>query len=65
MAHSAHNKSRSGGFFLIILGALIFVTAPVYLGEQPELGIITIVFGFVVGGLGFYINFVRGKRRTP
>ncbi len=64
MAHSAHNKSRSGGFFLIILGALIFITTPIYLSEQPELGIIAIIFGFLVGGLGFYLNFVKGKRRT-
>ena len=61
MAHREHNKRRSGGFFLIILGALIFVTAPIYLSESPEFGIAAIVFGFAVGGVGFYINFLRKR----
>ena len=64
MAHDDHNRRKSGGFFLIILGALIFVTAPLYLADSPELGAAAIVFGFVVGGIGFYMNFLR-KRRSP
>lgn len=62
MAHSEHNRRRSGGFFLIILGALIFVTTPLYLNESPELGAAAIVFGFAVGGIGFYLNFVRKRK---
>ena len=65
MAHDEHNKPRrSGGFFLIIFGALLFVTAPTFLSDQPELGAVAIVFGFLIGGLGFYLNFVRGRRKT-
>ena len=64
MAHDDHNRRKSGGFFLIILGALIFVTAPLYLADSPELGGAAIVFGFIVGGIGFYLNFLR-KRRNP
>lgn len=64
MVHDDHNRRRSGGFFLIILGALLFVTAPLYLADSPELGGAAIIFGFAVGGIGFYLNFVRG-RRTP
>ena len=62
MAHNEYNKKRSGGFFLIILGALIFVTAPLYLGDSPELGMAAIIFGFVVGGMGFYLNFFKGRK---
>jgi len=64
MVHDDHNRRKSGGFFLIILGALIFVTAPLYLADSPELGIAAIVFGFIVGGIGFYLNFIR-KRKNP
>ena len=59
----AKPHSRSGGFFLIIMGALIFITAPIYLTDSPQLGGVAIIFGFIVGGIGFYLNFVKGKRR--
>ena len=49
MVHGDHNKNRSGGFFLIILGALIFITSPLYLADSPTLGGAAIVFGFIVG----------------
>lgn len=66
MAHNQHNKSRrNGGFFLIILGALIFITAPTYMTHTPELGLVAIIFGFVVGGIGFYITFIRGRKVEP
>ncbi len=55
---------RSGGFFLIILGALTFVTAPIYLADSPNLGIAAIIAGFAAGGAGFYLSFVRGRRRA-
>ncbi|MCY4252743.1 MAG: hypothetical protein OXU86_03755 [Thaumarchaeota archaeon] len=54
---------RSGGFFLIILGALIFVTAPIYLADSPGAGAAAIAAGFGAGGAGFYLTFVRGRRR--
>ncbi len=62
MTHKDHNKPRkSGGFFLIIFGALLFILAPTYLADSPELGFVAIVFGFAIGGLGFYLNFLRGR----
>ncbi len=64
MAHDEHNKSkRSGAFFLIIFGALLFVVAPTFLSEEPELGLVAIIAGFCIGGLGFYLHFVRGKKQ--
>lgn len=63
LAHSEHNKpKKSGGFFLIILGALIFMLAPVTFSESLQIGIGFIVLGFIVGGIGFYLNFI--KKRT-
>ncbi len=62
MVHDDHNRRKSGGFFLIILGALVFVTTPLYLADSPGLGTAAIVFGFLVGGIGFYLSFVRGRR---
>ena len=65
MVHDEHNKPRrSGAFFLIIFGALLFVMAPTFLSDDPELGAVAIVSGFIIGGLGFYLHFVRGRRRT-
>ena len=65
MAHSEHNRQKkSGGFFLIILGALIFVLAPTVFRDTPEIGLVIIIFGFLVGGLGFYLRFVRKERRN-
>lgn len=64
MAHNEHNKQRrGGGFFLIILGALLFMIAPWQLGNTPELGWAAIIFGFIVGGVGFYLQFVKVRRR--
>lgn len=57
-------RRRSGAFFLIILGALIFVTAPVYLSDAPELGAAAIILGFAVGGAGFYLQFVKGRAQS-
>lgn len=63
MVHDEHNKPRkSGAFFLIIFGALLFVATPTFLSDNQELGIIAIMAGFCIGGLGFYLHFVRGKR---
>jgi len=60
MAHSEYNKpKKSGGFFLIILGALLLIIAPTIYPSSPELGTLAFVFGFTVGGIGFYLRFVR------
>jgi vacuolar-type H+-ATPase subunit I/STV1 len=60
MAHNEHNKpKKSGAYFLIILGALLFIIAPTWFKDTPELGLALIALGFVVGGFGFYLRFVR------
>lgn len=60
MAHREHNRpKKSGAFFLIILGALLFIVAPTWFSETPEFGLGMIVLGFLIGGLGFYLRFVR------
>ncbi len=65
MAHDEHNKPRrSGAFFLIIFGALLFVISPSVLSDEPELGAVAIIGGFLIGGLGFYLHFVRGRRKA-
>ena len=65
MAHREHNKSKSsGGFFLILFGALVFITVPIYMQDSPELGFAAIIFGFIVGGLGFYIKFLKYRVKT-
>jgi hypothetical protein len=64
MAHSQHNKSRnSGGFALIILGALLLFLAPNINPTSPELGFLALVGGLIVGSLGFYLKFFRSKEK--
>ena len=65
MAHDEHNRSKKGGgFFLIIFGALLLIIAPtIYPGDQT-LGVLSFVAGFIVGGLGFYIRFIKKTRRN-
>ena len=65
MAHREYNKQRRGtGFFLIIFGAILFMVAPWQLAETPELGWTAIIFGFLIGGIGFYLNFVKGRGKA-
>ena len=65
MAHREYNKQRRGtGFFLIIFGAILFMVAPWQLAETPELGWTVIIFGFLIGGIGFYLNFVKGRGKV-
>ena len=62
MAHSEHNKTRnSGGFALIIFGALLLFLAPNINPSNPELGTIALIGGIVIGGLGFYLKFIRTR----
>jgi len=64
LVHREHNKPRkSRGFFLIILGAMLFIIAPTYLADSPELGFVAITFGFLVGGTGFYLKFLKGRKK--
>lgn len=64
MAHSEHNRSKnSGGFALIILGALLLFLAPNINPSNPELGIIALIGGIIIGGFGFYLKFVRNRNK--
>jgi len=62
MVHGEHNKSRkSGGFALIILGALLLFLAPNIYPEMPELGTMSLFGGIIIGGIGFYLKFFRWR----
>jgi len=62
MVHNEHNKpKRSGSLLLIILGAILFMIGPTQYQTYPELGIFALVSGFILGGIGFYLKYVRGK----
>lgn len=64
MAHSEHNRSKnSGGFVLVIMGALLLFLAPNIHPTMPSLGIAALVGGALVGGIGFYLKFIRGRSR--
>ena len=60
MVHSEHNRSKnSGGFALIIFGALLLFLAPQEATISAGLNIIAWVGGIVIGSIGFYLKFVR------
>ena len=62
MVHGEHNRSRnSGGFALIILGALLLIIGPQEAIVPASLSIITWIGGMVIGGIGFYLKFFRWR----
>lgn len=62
MVHGEHNKTRkSGGFALIILGALLLFLAPNIYPSMPELGTMALFGGCIVGCVGFYLKFIRTR----
>ena len=64
MAHSEYNRSKnSGGFALIILGALLLFLAPQEPVIESGLNVAAWIGGIIIGGVGFYIKFVRGRVR--
>lgn len=64
MVHGEHNRSRnSGGFALIILGALLLFLAPNIYGDMRELGTMALVGGMIIGVIGFYLKFFRWRTR--
>jgi len=63
MAHREHNRpKKSGAFFLIILGAVMFIASPMMFDDSPQIGGALIIIGFIVGGFGFYLNFVKKRK---
>jgi hypothetical protein len=62
MVHGEHNKSRNnGGFALIILGALLLITGPQEAIIPKSLSVIVWVGGIVIGSVGFYLRFLKGR----
>jgi hypothetical protein len=62
MVHGEHNKSRnSGGFALIILGALLLIIGPQEAIIPSSLSVITWIGGIIIGGIGFYLKFFRWR----
>ena len=62
MAHSEHNKPKGSGMILIAIGILIFVFAPGYFKQDIVGGLAIIIIGFVSGGIGFYIAFLKKRK---
>jgi len=62
MAHNEYNRPRGSGMILIAIGILIFVFAPGYIKNDLGAGIVVVVIGFLVGGLGFYIAFLKKRK---
>jgi hypothetical protein len=62
MVHGEHNRSRnSGGFALIILGALLLIIGPQEAIVPASLSVITWIGGMIIGGIGFYLKFFRWR----
>ena len=62
MVHSEHNKSKnSGGFALIILGALLLIIGPQEAIVPKSLGMFAWIAGMIIGGIGFYLKFIKGR----
>ena len=64
MVHGEHNRSRNnGGFALIILGALMLFLAPNIYPEMPEFGTMSLIGGLIIGGIGFYLRFIKSRKK--
>ncbi len=65
MAHSEHNRTKKrGSFVLILFGAFLFISSTLFFEPGSDQGKIAIILGFVIGGIGFYLGFVRKKKET-
>ena len=65
MVHGEHNKSRnSGGFALIIMGALMLIIGPQEAIVPKSLSVIVWVGGIAIGGIGFYLKFIRTRVKS-
>ena len=64
MVHGEHNRTKnSSGFALVIFGALLLFLAPNIYPQMPELGTIALVGGIIIGGIGFYVKFIRTRAK--
>lgn len=62
MAHSEHNRPKGSGVILIAIGILIFFFVPRYYTKDLIGGMVLIILGFILGGIGFYIAFLKKRR---
>jgi hypothetical protein len=62
MAHSEHNRPKGSGVILIVIGILIFFFVPRYYTKDLVGGMVLIMLGFVLGGIGFYLAFLKKRR---
>ena len=62
MAHSEHNRPKGSGMILIAIGIIIFVFAPQYIKNDIGRAVAVVVIGFLLGGLGFYISFLKKRK---
>jgi hypothetical protein len=63
MVHGEHNRSKnSGGFALIILGALMLIIGPQEAIVPKSLSVIGWVGGMLIGGIGFYLKFIKNRK---
>lgn len=64
MVHGEHNRSKnSGGFALIIFGALLLFLAPQEATTEAGLGPIAWIAGIAIGSIGFYLKFFRWRTK--
>ncbi|MEO2220436.1 MAG: hypothetical protein ABGW55_02620 [Nitrosopumilus sp.] len=62
MVHGEYNKSKnSGGFALIILGALLLIVGPQEAIIPKSISVIVWVGGMLIGGIGFYLKFIKNR----
>lgn len=63
MAHDEHNRQKKGGSYMLILfGAFLFLSSTLFFQPGSIEGKAAIILGFIVGGIGFYLRFVRKKK---
>ena len=65
MAHDEHNRPKKGrSYMLILFGAFLFISSTLFFQRGSIEGQAVIILGFIVGGIGFYIRFVRKKKTS-
>lgn len=62
MAHSEHNRPKGSGMVLMIIGIIIFVFVPGSIENDLTSGVVVMSIGFILGGLGFYLAFLKKRR---
>ena len=65
MVHKDNKQNKKiGEFALIILGALLLIIGPQEAIVPKSLSIITWVGGIIIGSIGFYLKFIRGRKKS-